>query len=195
MMSLNELDWVLAAIFLLGIVRGLWRGAISQVFGIAGVLGGFLLASHFYESVCNQIVRVLPRLGEPHLLSIISFALIFLLTWFCLSCLGYWLGSFFRRAGMGCLDRMLGAGVGVGKALIMAIILISSLTFLLSSDNDILRASRLAPYVQLLTQHLIRVTPPRVQQLFETKRQELTQYWLDHEKDRAGHGTKRKEPQ
>jgi membrane protein required for colicin V production len=194
MMGLNGLDWVLTGIFLLGIVRGLWRGAISQVFGIAGVLGGFLLASHFYESVCNQVLRVFPRLAEPHLVSIISFSLIFLLTWFCLSCLGYWVGSFFRRAGMGCLDRVLGAGVGMGKALLMTIILISSLTFLLPSDNGILRESRLAPYVQLVTQHLIRATPPPVQQLFEKKRQELLQYWLDHDKDRAAHGTKKNGP-
>jgi membrane protein required for colicin V production len=194
MMDWNGLDWVLAGIFVLGIARGLWRGAISQVFGIAGVLGGFLLASHFYERVAVQVLRVFPHLAQPHWVGIISFVLIFLLTWFCLSCLGYWLGSFFRRAGMGCLDRLLGAGVGLGKALIMAIILISSLTFLLPSDNGILRASRLAPYVQLATRYLIKATPAQVQELFEKKRQDLFQYRLDQDKKQAPQGAKKNGP-
>jgi membrane protein required for colicin V production len=181
-MNMNGLDWFLAVIFAFGILRGLWRGAISQAFGIAGVLGGFLLASHAYEGVAAKILLTFPRLTQPHLVVTLTFVGIFMLTWFCLSFLGYWVGSLFRRTGLGCLDRVLGAGIGMAKAFVMAIIVISSLTFLLPSDSEILRESQLAPYVQYGAQYLVKVTPPRVQQLFEEKRSQLYEYWLQQEK-------------
>jgi len=47
----------------------------------------------------------------------IAFATLFILTWVCLSLLGRWLTSLFRRGGLGGLDRFLGAGVGTAKAI------------------------------------------------------------------------------
>jgi membrane protein required for colicin V production len=183
-MHMNGLDWFLAVLFAFGILRGLWRGAISQVFGIAGVLGGFLLASHSYQAVAARILQTFPRLTEPNLVATLTFAGIFILTWFCLSILGYWAGSILRRTGLGCVDRLFGGGIGLAKAFIMAIIVISSLTFLLPPDSQLLRESQLAPYVQYGAQYLVKVTPPRVQQLFEEKRAQLYEYWLQQEKSK-----------
>ncbi len=181
---MNGLDWFLAVLFAFGILRGLWRGAISQVFGIAGLLGGFLLASHTYESVASKILHTFPRLPQPQLVTTLTFVGMFVLTWFCLSLLGYWVGSVFRRTGLGCADRVLGAGIGMAKAFVMAVIVISSLTFLLPSENELLRDSQLAPYVQYGAQYLVKITPQQVQQLFEKKRSELYQYWLQQEKSK-----------
>ncbi|HBD08105.1 MAG TPA: hypothetical protein DCZ69_07560 [Syntrophobacteraceae bacterium] len=180
--TMNGLDWFLAIVFAFGVLWGLWRGAISQVFGIAGVLGGFLLASHTYEGLAGQILRAFPGFSYSQWIPMLTFVSIFVLTWFCLSCLGHWLGSLLRRTALGCLDRMLGGGVGAAKAFILAIVVISSLTFLLPSDNAVLRESQLAPYIQVGAQYLVTITPQQVQQLFERKRSELYQYWLQQEK-------------
>jgi membrane protein required for colicin V production len=179
---MSGLDWFLAIVFAFGVLWGLWRGAISQVFGIAGVLGGFLLASHTYEGLAARIVRTFTQFSHPQWIPMLTFVCIFILTWFCLSCLGHWLGSLLRRTALGCLDRILGGCVGAAKAFILAIIVISSLTFLLPSENAILRESQLAPYIQVGAQYLVTITPREVQQLFERKRSELYQYWLQQEK-------------
>jgi membrane protein required for colicin V production len=174
--TMNGLDWILAGIFFFSVIRGFWRGAISQLFGLAGILAGFLLSAHYYESVAARLVQVFPTVPQPQM---ISFGIIFVLGWFCLSCIGYWISSAFQRSGIRWLDRLLGAGVGTGKAFIFAAILISFLTFFLPTDSTILHHSRFAPHIQGVAQLLIKATPPRAEQLFEKKRQELKRYWLN----------------
>jgi membrane protein required for colicin V production len=189
--GMNGLDWFLAVIFAFGVLRGAWRGAISQVFGIAGVFGGFLLASHTYEGLAARIMHAFPGLAQAPLVATLTFVGIFMLTWFCLSIVGYWVGSLFRRTGLGFVDRLFGATIGVAKAFIMAIIAISSLTFLLPSDSSLLRESRLTPYVQYGARYLVMVTPRSVQELFEKKRSELYQYWLQQEKSKRSPGPRK----
>jgi len=173
---MNGLDWVLSAVLFFGILRGLWRGAITQIFGIIGALGGFLLAAHYYQNVASQAANLFPRLPRPEMF---AFATLFILTWVCLSLLGRWLSSLFRRGGLGGLDRFLGAGVGAAKAILLAIILVAFLTFFLPDNSSLLRDSRLAPYVHYLAQVLSKAMPPDAEKLFEQKRDELKKHWND----------------
>jgi membrane protein required for colicin V production len=173
---MNGLDWVLFGVLFLGIFRGLWRGAITQIFGIIGALGGFLLAAHYYQNVASQAANLFPLLPRPEM---IAFATLFILTWVCLSLLGRWLSSLFRKGGLGGLDRLLGAGVGAAKAILLAIILVAFLTFFLPDESSVLRDSRLAPYVHQLARVLIKAAPPDAAKLFEKKRDELKKHWHD----------------
>jgi len=173
---MNELDWILASLGLLCIGRGAWRGAVSQVFGIAGALGGFFLASHFYGKLTVQLSNAFPGLsGVPF----ISFIILFVLTWFCLGMIGFFLARLLHRGGLGFMDRLLGAIVGLGKALVLAIIIISILTFFVQPTKSFLLQSRLAPYVQEAARFVILATPESVQRQFDLKRNELKHYWLD----------------
>jgi len=68
---------------------------------------------------------------------------------------------------------------------------ISSLTFLLPSENVLLRGSQLAPHIQYAAQYLVAVTPKQVQEVFERKRAELYKYWLQQEKSRQSPAPKK----
>jgi membrane protein required for colicin V production len=171
---LSGLDWVLSGVLFFGILRGLWRGAITQICGIIGALGGFLLAAHYYQNVASKAASLFPRLPRPEM---IAFATLFILTWVCLSLLGRWLSSLFRRGGLGGLDRFLGAGVGAAKAILLAIILVTFLTFFLPDNSSLLRDSRLVPYVHSLAQLLIKAAPPDAEQIFRHKQDELKRHW------------------
>jgi membrane protein required for colicin V production len=173
---MNGLDWVLSAVLFFGIFRGLWRGAITQIFGIIGALGGFLVAAHYYQNVASQAANLFPRLPRPEM---IACATLFILTWVCMSLLGRWLSSLFRRGGLGGLDRFLGAGVGAAKGILLAIIVVTFLTFFLPDNSSILRGSRLVPYVHHLAQLLIKAAPPNAEKQFEQKREELKKHWKD----------------
>jgi len=171
---MNWLDWVIAVTGGMCILRGTWRGAVSQVFGIVGVLGGFLLASRNYESAAHQIARVFPQFeGAP----LLSFLLIFLLTWFCVGMSGYFLAKLLRLTGFGLLDRLLGGTVGLVKAGILAVILVWLLTFFLPANSPHLRRSVLLPYVNEATRLLVTATPQRLQDQFAQKRKEIEKYW------------------
>jgi membrane protein required for colicin V production len=173
---MNGLDWFLIVIGIICFGRGLLRGAVSQLFGIAGVIGGFLLAAHSYESVARQLSIVFPGLPGT---AAISFAVIFLLTWFCVGVSGYWTGKVLRRTGLGFLDRLLGGAIGMAKALVLAMIIVALLTFLLAPKSPLLAQSTLTPYVQQAAELLIKATPENLQKLFEEKRRAFRDRWLE----------------
>lgn len=180
---MNGLDWILVGIGFICVSRGIWRGAVSQVFGILGVLGGFILACHFYGDVARQLSHAFPKLSEITA-SAISFSLLFLLTWFIIGVIGFWIAKFLRWTGLGFLDRVLGGVVGLGKALLLAAVLISVLTLFLSPRDRLLAQSALRPFVQEVARYVTAATPPGVQALLEEKRRQLEQYWSEQTPDR-----------
>ncbi len=191
---MNGLDWVMIGVVLFCMLRGIVRGAVSQVFSIAGLLCGFVLASHYYESVAAQLAHAFPRLSGTQ---IIAFILVFLLAWFCIAVAGYWIARLLRKAGLGFFDRLWGGMIGFGKALVLCIVAISVLTLFVSPQNPLLTRSSLLPYIQEAARILVRVTPDNVQKIFEEKRKELERYWLDSQKtsdksDRAQKSGERK---
>lgn len=177
---MNALDWVILCVGLICVGRGMWRGAASQVFGIAGVLGGFLLATYFYEGLAVRLSQAFPKVAA---IPVISFVTLFLLTWFCAGLMGFCLARLLRHTGLGFLDRCLGAAVGLTKAAVLGIVLVSMLTFFLSSQNPLLLKSYMTPHIQQFARIVIKATPDTVQRLFDRKRRELNRYWIDYEKN------------
>jgi membrane protein required for colicin V production len=171
---MNGLDWFLIGIGILCFGRGLFRGAISQFFGIAGVIGGFLLAAHTYQSVGRQLSTVFPGLPGA---GAISFAVIFLLAWVSVGMVGYWAGKLLRKTGLGFLDRLMGGVIGIGKALILAIITIALLTLILPPQSPLLAQSYLTPYVQEAAELVFKATPRELQELFEEKQKTFKHHW------------------
>lgn len=187
---MNGLDWFLIALGVLCLARGVFRGAISQVFGIAGVIGGVLVAAHSYEAVARQLSVVFPGLPGA---SAITFIVLFLLTWFCVGVAGSWTGKLLRHGGLGFLDRLLGGMIGLAKACILAAIVVALLTFLLSPKNSLLAQSSLAPHVEHFVQMMLEATPKNLQELFEEKQKALKRQWLEQEeKNTRGEGSKAK---
>jgi len=181
---MNGLDWFLIAVGAFCLIRGIVRGAISQLFGIAGVFGGLLLAANVYEPVARQLSLLFPGLPAA---AAISFILLFLLTWFCVGVSGYWIGKTLRRPGLGFLDRLLGGMVGLAKALVLAIMVTSLLVLLLSPKSAFLTDSRLTPHVQKAAQVLLKVAPQSLQKLFEEKQKTFKQRWQDLKDQRVRH--------
>lgn len=179
---MNALDWILLGVTIICVVRGIWRGAVSQVFGIAGLCGGFLTAAHYYQGVALRLAHAFPKLTAA---PAVSFVALFLLAWFCIALVGFGLSKLLHRSGLSFFDRFLGAGVGLGKAALFSIIVISMLTFFLSAENPLLFESTLVPHVQGVARIAIKATPQSVQQLFESKRLEIERYWAHYERPKA----------
>ncbi|MGC8493543.1 MAG: CvpA family protein [Syntrophobacteraceae bacterium] len=169
---MNVLDWILIGIGAFWVLRGFLRGAVSQVFGIAGILAGFLVASYQYYTVSFFLAKKLPSLApfaRP-----LSFMLLFVLTWFCIAVVGFWVVKILRGVGLGFLDRLWGAMIGFGKALLFAIVVVSILTlFSFGADSSLVSKSRLAPSVMRASQLLFELVPANVQSELAGRRQYL----------------------
>ncbi len=170
---MNILDWVLICTAAFWVLRGLMRGAVSQIFGIAGILIGFLVASYHYEQVSVSII------GQFHSISgsaarPLSFILLLLVAWFIVGVVGFWIVRLIRSVGLGFLDRLWGAMIGFGKALLFAIVVVSILTLFSADGNPpLLAQSKLAPRVRDASEFLFKLAPGKVQGELSKKRQDV----------------------
>jgi membrane protein required for colicin V production len=179
---MNILDWVLICVGGFWVLRGLMRGAVSQIFGIVGILAGFLLSVHHYREVSVFLSGKFPALStgaRP-----LSFTVLFLLTWFCIAVAGAWIVRVIHGAGLGFVDRLWGAMIGFAKAVLFAIVAISVLTLFSSGGNSSLIAeSKLAPAIMETSKFLYKLAPPKVQEELGAKQEEAKKLVSD----RASH--------
>lgn len=176
---MNILDWVLICAGAFWVLRGLMRGAVSQIIGIAGILAGFLVASHQYQSVGSYITKQFPSISGSAA-GPLSFILLFLLTWFSIGVAGFWVVRVLRSAGLGFIDRLWGAMIGFCKALLFAIVAISCLTLFSSGGASTLVAqSKLAPRVREASQFLFKLAPVKVQEELSRKQKEIQKLLSD----------------
>ncbi|MCL5406158.1 MAG: CvpA family protein, partial [Deltaproteobacteria bacterium] len=159
---MNILDWILICTAAFCVLRGFMRGAVSQVFGLAGILAGFLVASYQYYPVSFFLVRRFPSISTVS--RPLSFVLLFFLTWFCIAVVGLWVARILRGVGLGFIDRLWGAMIGFGKALLFAIVAISILTlFSFGGDSSLIATSKLAPPIMGASRVLFDLAPANVQ--------------------------------
>jgi len=195
--TMNILDWILIFAGAFWVLRGLMRGAVSQIFGVTGILTGFLVASHQYLVVGSYITGQFPAISATAA-GPLSFILLFLLTWFSIAVAGFWVVRVLRSAGLGFLDRLWGAMIGFCKALLFAIVTISCLTLFSSGGNPPLVAeSKLAPRVREASQFLFKLAPAKVQEEFSKKQKEVQKLLSDRTSTLLdsffGHGANSKE--
>lgn len=120
-------DWAMAAVLLLSVVVGLWRGLVYEVLALVGWVVAFVVAQAYGEAVAAWLPwgqpGSLPRLAA-------GFGLTFfaaLVGWTLLAKLARLLIS---ATPLSVLDRALGAGFGLarGLVLLLAVALVVKLT-------------------------------------------------------------------
>jgi membrane protein required for colicin V production len=123
--------------------------------------------------VAAQILKSFPGLTAA---GTIAFILLFVLTWVCVSIVGFWIGKMMRKAGLGFMDRLWGGMIGLGKGLIFSIIAVSFLMIFTSASSPLLRGSLLTPYVQDASRFLLQLAPESVQKKYQEKYGELERF-------------------
>lgn len=163
--AVNVLDWILITVGVLSLVRGLWRGAVSQIFGLLGFAGGFYLAYRHAEALGARLAVAFPSF--PHA-ALFSYALLFLLTWFLVALAGAWASRSLRSGGLGGPDRLLGGALGLLKGMLVVILLVWGLSLLVPADHALWKQSRLVPYMQQATRILVEAAPKNFREKLES---------------------------
>lgn len=159
--AVNVLDWMLIIVGALSLVRGLWRGAVSQIFGLLGFAGGFFLAYRHGEALGARLAMHFPSLPQPVLFSDV---LLFVLTWFLVALAGAWIARSLHSGGLGGPDRIIGGALGLLKGALVVILLVWGLSFIVPPDHALWKQSRIVPYVQQATQLLVEAAPESFRQ-------------------------------
>ena len=172
---MNWVDYLLAIIIgasvLSGFMAGFARVGIGTVATFVGIFAGFwcygIVGSHFADYVNSAAVA-----------NLIGFSLIFLGIVVLGAIVGRMMAAIFKWIGLSWLDRILGAGFGVVRGLLVAIALTTVLmAFAPTPPPASLVNSRFLPYVVDASNVLAYATPHQVKDAFRDTRDKVKHIW------------------
>lgn len=172
---MNWLDVALLAIFAISIGNGAWRGFARIGIGAVATVLGILLATWFYGVVGSFF---LPYVAAKQIANFIGFVSILVIVSAIGSLVGRLAAALFKKVGLGWLDRVLGAGIGFMRALLIAIALVMTLVaFAMKPPSRSVVESQLAPYVLDAAKVLAAIAPHEVSDAFTKGYAQIRERW------------------
>ncbi len=157
-------DLLLGGAILLFALRGLLRGLVRELFALAAIVAGWIVASRYHLSVSEQ----LPSIAENEFLtSAIAFTLIFLAAALGVRLLGAAIHKVISDTPIGWLNRMAGALCGLLAGTILVGVLLMVLTIYLPGGQSVFDNSVLYPHLTHVIGLLASVLPERAQEIFD----------------------------
>ncbi len=154
---MNALDIFFIIVIGFFLIRGLFRGLVTEAGAILGVVGGFLIANAYYEKAEEYIKVLLP---DSSWIGVISYVAVFLGIIILTSLAAALLHKLIGASPVAWLDHAIGLLLGGLKGVLICCVLLACVLFFLP-DAEVLRTSRIAPYLQLVTDALLRLMPAR----------------------------------
>ena len=175
---MNYLDILALVIIVFSALTALSKGLTAELFWLAGVVAGFILATHFYQEIAYLLLQA--GLG-PVLAGFLGFVFIFLLGVIAGSLAGSWLSRVSKILRLRWMDRIFGAVFGLLRGmLIVAVIFLALASFSLPGEH-FLSDSRLAPYFLTAGRAMVVVAPQDFEELFENGYDRLYQIWVERD--------------
>ena len=170
MISLGDLtsfDVVVALIFLIFIIRGVWVGFMRQLATLLALVGSYWLAGRYSGHLLPYLHNIT---DNPKIIFFAALAVLFLILALILILAGKVLRRVMEIALLGWFDRFLGLLLGGIKGALLAVFLYMILVSSLSASNDLLKKSLSAPYL-CQGAAMVRQTihDPRLRKLFVPK--------------------------
>ena len=112
------LDYAVLGVLVISVAWGVWRGLVREVISLAGWVIAFLAANLFAGPLGEALPESIPG---PELRVFIAFIVVFLLTLTVTTLAGLLFSRMVKAAGLGGLDRTLGALFGVARGVLIAV--------------------------------------------------------------------------
>jgi len=149
---------------------GLVRGFAHIALGIAGFGLGLAAALRLAE---NGPAWFGGRISNPSTARLLAFLLVFVAS-LLVTALVIWIaGKLIRAAGIGWMDRLLGAAVGFGGGLLVVLGAMLALTAFLPAGTSFLRGSTLVPRLLGGVDLASGILPPSLAEAYHARRQAL----------------------
>jgi membrane protein required for colicin V production len=139
---MNPLDWLLIALLAYSVVKAFMQGFFREVFALAGLVIGLLIASWGYERAALHLSGLIT---SPPIAQFVAFLAILAVTMVIFSLAGKLLRRTASAIGLGMLDRLGGAVFGFVRGCLLGVALLMAFTAFLPTAPWI-RDSKMAPY-------------------------------------------------
>ncbi len=121
------LDWVFAAVLVLSLAVGAWRGLVFEVLSVAGWVGSFVLAQWWAPAVAQWL-----PMGQwsPALRYAAGFVVVLVGSLFAVALLAMLARKVIEAVGLRPVDRILGAALGLlrGFVIVLAVTVVAQMT-------------------------------------------------------------------
>ena len=155
-------DWVILAVIVLAVVQAASEGFFHELFGIAGLVFGYMLAAWQYDAVAE---RLEPYVNSERVAEIAGFLIVFLGVVLLGGIAGRVARWAVREAGLSFFDRALGSLLGLLKGcLAVAVVLMGMAAF--TPTSQWLQGSQLAPYFLVVGRAAVWVAPSELRARF-----------------------------
>lgn len=171
---MNWLDYALLAILLVSVLLSARKGFSREIIGLAAALFALVLGMWFYGLAGSFL---LPYVSSQRLANLIGFLLVVFGVLLLGALLGWVVSRFLRKVGLSFFDRLLGAGFGLVRGVLVAVALLTAwMSFGPQVDSKTVSRSmlnsRIAPYVLDASHVFVTIAP------MELKASFLQQYAL-----------------
>jgi membrane protein required for colicin V production len=162
--DLTSFDIIIALIFLVFLIRGVWIGFMRQLAAFLALVGSYWLAGQYSGQLFPFVRRFLE---DPKLVFLASFGLLFIVSAIAFILAGKVLRRVMEITLMGWFDRFLGLLLGAVKAAVVSVLLFMILASTLSASNDMIRKSVSSPYLMVGAEKVRQfIGDPRIRELF-----------------------------
>ena len=120
-------DYAVLTVISASVLLGLWRGVVSEILALAAWIAAFLVA----RAVATDVAVMLTgQIAEPGVRLAVAYVLVFFGVLLVVAIARVLISLLLKAAGLGLLDRMLGAGFGVlrGVLVVLAAVLVAGMT-------------------------------------------------------------------
>ncbi len=141
-MAFNQVDIVILIITVLSSVFGLWRGLIKEVLSLLTWIAALLVSRVYSEPLAGLMTGVIENDGIRY---VSAFAILFVIVMMFGTFLNFLMSKFLNVTGLKSADRLLGAGFGVARGVIIVLV-IMFITSMFVSETELWQQSQLVPY-------------------------------------------------
>lgn len=141
-MAINYFDIGVLVILIFGGIRGGLNGFIREISGIIALIAGIFMAKTFYLDLALKIGEHVPEpWAQP-----VSFAVIIIAVMLVIGLIARLLGRLLDFAYATSVDKLLGAAVGILKAVLICVLIAAALRFFFK-DASFAKDSLTLPYL------------------------------------------------
>jgi len=145
---LNSFDLAMLLIMAVAITISTFRGGVRELFSLASVIIGFIIAQHYYQATSDSFLRLT---SYPHVNNAISFIAIFIFSAVLISFIGGRISNMVKKSGLNFMDHILGTTIGALKGILVCALVTYVLMVFLPADSSILKESKTLPYISWVT--------------------------------------------
>ncbi len=169
-------DIIICIVIGLLILRGLFRGLIRELLFISGLVVGFVVANSFWDVLNPKIKNFFPSEVTSHMA---SYVILFLASFIGVFLLGLVLRRIFHLTILSWADKLGGAIIGFIKGIIICGAILFLIDTFLGPDTQLVKNSRVTPYVLKTTQKLSILIPNKLRREFKKEKEEIAEFFSE----------------